>query len=733
MIRRSLLVRRSLRPGNPSHEPRTATNDEPRASNNEQRFAYAGRVTLKRRLTTVAITGLLIAGIATVVWQSRSRHEQATPAGRPNIVLITIDTLRADRIGPGLTPSIAALADIGVTFDNARTAVPLTLPSHVTIMTGALPPAHGVRENGVIFRPGPPTLGRVLRDAGYRTGAFVGAYVLDRRFGLADGFEVYDDRVPRDPGRGARLEAERRGEEVVDAALGWLRDVAEPFFVWIHLYDPHAPYNPPAEFLAKAAGQAYDGEVAYADAQVGRVIDGLRQRGMYERAVIAVTGDHGEGLGEHGEQTHGMLAYDSTLRVPLVIVAPAFGTHQRIGDPVSLADLPGSLLNIARVKPPDGMNGWFLLSRKPPDRDVYAETEYPRTAGWHPIAALADARWKFVLSAEAELYDVTADPGETRNLASTKPALVEGLSKRVRELSRPPAGAPAANIDREAAERLRALGYVSGSSSAGTIAGPNPARVIDEWTTFERALGQVNVGQAREAIPSLETLAARFPSSLVFESTYARALVDAGNPRAALTLYRATVERHPHDAMLFHDLAVAARAAGDGAEAMRAEQAALALDKDNPVGLNGLGLIHADAGRAADAAAAFERAASLDRLNPSYWTNLGNARRELGDLAAADAAYRRALEADSGYADALNGLGVVLVQRGTPAKAVPLLQRALERAPDFHEARLNLGIAYQESGDRVKAAQTYGELLAKAPPTASRERRAAAQLLKQLR
>jgi len=694
-------------------------------------------VTLPRAGAAILVVGLAI-GVVAGLWIRGARRPADVPSSsRPNLVLITIDTLRGDRIGRGLTPSIDGVAADGLTLANARATVPLTLPSHVSIMTGTLPPVHGVRENGVVFDAARPTLARTLQAAGYRTGAFVGAYVLDRRFGLADGFEVYDDRVPRDPEKGAHLEAERRGADVVDAALGWLRQTPEPFFAWIHLYDPHAPYNPPPGFLAKAGGQAYDGEVAYADFQVGRLLDALRERGAYDRTALAITGDHGEGLGEHGEQTHGMLAYDATLRVPLVIRAidaASPGARGRRDDPVSLADLAGSLLRIAGVMVPGGMSDAFLLAGQAQDRDVYAETEYPRTAGWHPVAALADARWKLVLSAEPELYDLRTDPGETRNLAPAKGALVEGMAARVRTLAHPPNGSRARDaVDAETAQRLRALGYVSGSSPpASPTDAPNPASMIHEWAAFEHALTLVNAGRPRDALPALEGLAARFPSSSVFQSTYARARLDAGDALAAMKLYRAAVAKHPRDAMLFHDLAVAARAAGDGAEAFRAEQAALALDKENPVALNALGLIHADAGRPADAAAAFDRAASIDRFNPSYWTNLGNARRELGDLAAAEAAYRRALQVNETYGDALNGLAVLLVQRGSPAEAVPLLARALEGAPDFHEARLNLGIAYQESGDTVKAAQTYRQLLATTGPRGVRERRAASELLRRL-
>jgi arylsulfatase A-like enzyme/Flp pilus assembly protein TadD len=673
---------------------------------------------------------VVVASVAGLLWLRRGSRPAAVDAPtRPNVVLITIDTLRADRVGRGLTPAIDGLAARGVSFENARTAAPLTLPSHVTMMTGMLPPAHGVRENGMVLRSGTPTLARILRTHGYHTAAFVGAYVLDHRFGIADGFDVYDDNIPRDPERSQLLESERRGAQVVDAALAWLKGAQTPFFVWIHLYDPHAPYDPPKVYLAKANGQPYDGEVAYADAQVGRIFEALRQRNVYEDAVIALAGDHGEGLGEHGEQTHGMLAYDSTLRVPLVLVAPATDARGRIGDVVSLVDVARSILELAHVKPQDGMGGSSLLSRD--ERDVYAETEYPRKAGWHPIAALIDPRWKLLLSSEPELYDVREDPGETRNVASSHTGLVERMTHRVHQLSRPQNG-EAPQVDTETAARLRSLGYVSGPPAPVGATAPNPARVIQEWTIFERALAQLNDGRARDALPAFESLARKFPGSIVFDGTYARALMGAGQASAALQRYRALVKQHSNDAMLFHDLAVAARTAGDRAEAMRAEQAALALDKDNSAALDGLGLLHADAGRPGEAAVAFARAAQIDPRNPSHWNNLGNARREIGDLAAAEMAYRRALDADPNYPDALNGLAVLLVQRGMPADAIPLLTRALERAPEFYEARLNLGIAYQQSGDDDKAVEMYRRILSTAPPIASRERRAARDLLTRL-
>ena len=696
-----------------------------------------------KRLALVGIAAALCA--AGLLWWMRGRAPQGHDIGddspHRNVVLITIDTLRADRLGRGFTPVLDRLAAEGVRFTHARTAVPLTLPSHTTIMTGTLPPVHGVRDNGIVFTPGPPTLARVFRDAGYRTGAFVGAYVLNHIFGLSDGFDVYDDRVHRDPALGAQLEAERRASDVVDAALQWMSvPSTQPFFLWVHLYDPHAPYDPPAEFKAKAGGNAYDGEVAYADAQVGRLLSSLREPGLAtggDGPIVLVAGDHGEGLGEHGEQTHGMLAYDSTLRVPLIIEGLAnVNKGAVVDDGVSLAGVAGALVREAGLHAPAGMSEvGLVIGGGDPRMEAYSETQYPRAAGWHALGALTAERWKLILSSEAELYDVASDAGETHNLAEEKPGVADGMVKRVRELGTSTGSRPSAPVSAEAVERLRALGYVSPSPSspANDDKAPNPARHIAAWTRFEGALSDVNGRQASTALPVLKDLAAEFPDARVFQATYARALKDTGKARAAVEIYRKAVARWPDDASLYHDLSAAARAAGDTNEAMRAEQAALALDGSNGAALNGLGLLQAQSGDASAAAASFEKATSADPSNASFWVNLGNARRELGDLDRAELAYRRALEVDAAYADAFNGLGVVSVQRKRPADAVPLFQQAVQRDPELYEAQLNLGIALQESGDRAKAMEVYQRLVATASPSAARERKVAAELLRSLR
>jgi arylsulfatase A-like enzyme/Flp pilus assembly protein TadD len=715
--------------------------------------------------------------ISTVAACRPRATDDTTRPIRPNILLITIDTLRADRVGAGITPAIDRLAASGVRFTAARTAAPLTLPSHTTIMTGLWPPAHGVRENGIDrLTDRHRTVARRLKNAGYQTAAFVGAFVLDRRFGLAQGFDTYDDQIPRDPAASDRLEAERPASAVIDRALAWLDRASppDPFFVWIHLYDPHAPYTPPAEFLERARRVAvtshqppatsaqppatetslrYDGEVMYADAQIARVVDWLDSHHLAGRTLVIIAGDHGEGLGEHEERTHGMLLYDSTLRVPLVVVEPSRRAARR-DDPVTLADVAPTILRTAGVKPPPEMKGRDLFDevRLKPDPtknvstkngstadDVYAETEYPRSAGWSPLQALTDGRWKMIRSgssaAASELYDLQTDAAEQRDVAAAQPGIARGMSSRIDAIRASAAPSAARIVSDEAAERLRALGYVARSSSAAPAPGaPNPRTTIAAWNEFEDALAALAAKQPR-AVSMLERLAATHPEAPVFQSTYARALRDAGQTRKALATYRLAARRWPTDATLFHDLAVAAREAALathdralGGEAERAERTALALAPESAAAHNGLGLLAVEAGRPREAADEFERATALDPNNASYWTNPGNARRSEGDRARAEQAYRQALTIDGNAVDALNGLGVLLVETNRAGEATRWFEQAIAASPDFVEARLNLGIALQQSGQPARASEVYRAVL-ESPGRHTREKEAAAKLL----
>ena len=669
----------------------------------------------------------------------------AVPPPRPNILLVTIDTFRADRTGVGLTPVIDRLGASGLRFTAAHSAVPLTLPSHTTILTGLLPPAHGVRENGIdTLDARHQTVATLLKSAGYSTAAFVGAFVLDHRFGLAQGFDTYDDRIPRDPDATDRLEAERPASAVVDRALAWLGGASSPkspapFFVWIHLYDPHAPYNPPKEFLPPGRAP-YDGEIAYADAQLGRVVEALSAQGAMDHTMVVIAGDHGEGLGDHGEATHGMLLYESTLRVPLVIADRSRSLRPgTIDAPVSLAEIAPTILGAAGVTRAADMRGRDLTRMPGSTFDVYGETEYPLVAGWSPLQALTDGRWKTIRAGTAtELYDLNNDPREAHDLSTSQAAVAAAMTTRAEAIHASAADSSTHTISPEAQERLRSLGYVASSPQSGTSSNaPNPSTRISTWNEFEGALSALT-SRRPDALATLRRLAQTNPDAPVIQTTYARALKDAGQAEPALAVYREAAKRWPTDAVILHDLAVAAREASGAAqgskaralrdEAIRADEAALTLEPNSAAALNGTGLLAIDDGHADRAVTAFERAAALDSNNASYWANLGNARRAAGDSAGAEKAYRQALDVDARTADAANGLGVLLVERGRPAEAVEWFERAIASAPDLIEARLNLGIALQGSGNHARAADEYSRVLA-ARGDHPREKDAARKLL----
>ncbi len=685
----------------------------------------------------------MLAALGVAGWLLFARPGRApttgAPAPRANLLLVSIDTLRADRTGGALTPALNALAARGARFVNARSPVPLTLPAHASLMTGLLPPRHGVRLNGAHrLAAGTPTLATVLRRAGYRTAAFVGAYVLDPRFGLAEGFEAYDAEIPRRDEVAGELEAERRGDLVVDRAIAWLsaQSAGAPFFLWVHLYDPHAPYAPPPGWTERAGGHPYDGEVAFADAQLGRLLQAAGAQGGDGRTVVVVAGDHGESLGDHGEPTHGLLIYDAAVAIPLVVAGPGVTPAVR-RDAASLVDVAPTVSRLLGVEPLPGASGRDLLSTgaAASEAEIYLETDYPATAGFAGLRGLVSGRWKYVGGAEhPELYDLASDPGETKDVSEVHSGTSAGMGARVRALEASAVPPATATPSAEAAERLRALGYIAAAPAAPVpgSAPASPRALVAVWPEFQAALADVAGGRYAAALPTLARLARDFPASPLFASSHARALDEAGRGREALAAYRRALERWPGNTVLLQGYATAARTAGLPDEAMKAEQAVLALDPTDAAAENGIGLLHADQGRPAQARDAFRRALALDPHVVSYWVNLGNACRETGEAAEADDAYRRALALDPGSVDAMNGVGALLVQAERAGEAIGWFERAVEAAPDFYEAWLNLGIARQEAGNRAGAIEAYGRVL-DAPPRYAKERSAASRLLASLR
>ncbi|HEX5719387.1 MAG TPA: sulfatase, partial [Thermoanaerobaculia bacterium] len=468
----------------------------------------------------------LAAGLALL--SGCSREEKTAPAAS-NLVLITLDTVRADHLGSyghaaAKTPWLDQLAAEGVRFAQASAPVPLTLPSHSSMLSGLLPPHHGLRNNGAgSFPDGKETLATLLSGQGWRTGAFVGAFVLDRRFGLSRGFQTYDDEIERAPGATVALEAERPGREVMDRALSWLgQDTSKPFFLWIHLYDAHAPYSP-----------SYDGEIAKVDEQVGRLLQELERRGLSGSTVVAVAADHGESLGEHGELTHGLLLYEPALRVPLLVKAPGLAARV-IETPVSLVDVGPTLAGLVGKALPGTLDGRDLSAalregREPAPADVYAETQYPAVFGWSPLSALRRRDLKYISSPKPELYDLERDPHESQNLQGAQEEV--GFAARLAEIESGAVEAQKLPADAETRARLASLGYAGGGTAPAPKKGDNqtertgrnPVEVVDLFQRFERAHNLLASGDAKTALSELEALVAADPENPVFRGKLAQA------------------------------------------------------------------------------------------------------------------------------------------------------------------------------------------------------------------
>jgi choline-sulfatase len=646
----------------------------------------------------------------------------------PNVLLITLDTFRADRIGP-LTPNLAKLARESVSFANAGSAVPLTLPAHATILSGELPLHHGLRNNGAgTFPADRATLATVLAQAGYRTGAFVSAFVLDHRFGLNRGFDTYDDEIARDPNQTSSYDAERRGAETVDKALTWLGHAdARPYFAWVHLYDAHAPYAPPSPLP-----QTYDGEIAYLDAQVGRLLAAIDRK----NTIVVVSGDHGESLGEHGELTHGLLLYEATLHVPLFVAAPD-AEARVVEEPVSAADLAPTVAALAGAPLPksDGrdLSSVIAKGRSPERTDIYAETQYPSIFGWSDLAAMRRGNLKYIASTKPEVYDLARDPHETKNVLDDERRTYRDLSAKLDTLRAGAAAAkPFSPLDEEAKAKLASLGYIAPAAlTARDGARPDPRDMAPLFRAFEEATWATNENRTGDAIARLRTIVAADPRNPVFRGSLARALRKKGDLGAAITLYQEAIAIAPDDPETWYNLAVALQEAGRSKEGAIAIREAVRRDPKRPEAHNALGIAYTDEGNLAAAQEEFEKTLAIDPRDARTYNNLGNVYRATGRLAEAATAYQQALALSPRYVDALNGLGVIEVQRDDPRAALVHFDRALQLAPDYYEAQLNRGIALQLAGDPAAAAQQFRRLLDVLPhrPEFEAQRKAAGQLL----
>ena len=593
----------------------------------------------------------------------------AAPNPAPNVVFITIDTLRADHLGcygykQIRTPNIDALAADGVRFARAYTPVPVTLPSHTVIFTGTYPLLSGMHDfSANKLSSTQPTLASVLKEQGYATGAVIAAAVLDSRFGLNHGFDFYYDHFDFNRLDESNLdEMERPGNLVADQALEWLgQNYQKKFFLWMHLYDPHYPYRPPAPFSEEYKDHPYDGEIAFADAQVGRLIGFLKAKGLYQNTIIVLSGDHGESLGEHGEKTHGFFIYNATLHVPVIIRLPGGASAKTVPELISLADLMPTVLQALKVDVPAQVQGRNLLPLLTPKneeeaRSLYAETFLPRLHfNWSELRAVETENYHFIDAPKPELYDLKKDPGETQNLYPQKKAVADEMRAKLatllREYSAGQELAEKTGLDPALMERLKSLGY-AGFSGGGTP------------TITDR-----NLPDPKDRIATYELI-----SDAIAESQHGQYAQSVEKLNAALKTEPTSVPMHYLQGLNYYRM-------GEFAKSVDEFQQVLKASPDYALAAFHLGLAYARTGQVDDAIATYKRTLELDSTNFTAAYDLGVMYLQKNMPQEAAASFLQSVTIADGYAPGHRALGQLLLSEGRVDDAIAELRKAAELVP----------------------------------------------------
>jgi choline-sulfatase len=707
---------------------------KPRSSQRPQSHDSSKKKKAISAAFTISAVAVVLLAAGWFLWRRPAGPAVASGACRGcNVLLVTIDTLRVDRVGAfggraGLTPTLDRLAAEGLRLTRAYSSAPLTLPSHASILTAVSPPVHGLRANG-LFRLGPnlPTLATVLKAAGYRTGAFVGAFVLDARFGLNRGFDVYDDRYGEKPTDDPAEGAERRAEDVVKPAAAWINQqftsanlqsnpqsaIRNPqWFAWVHLYDPHEPYRAPEPYASRH--EPYDAEVAYTDAMVGRLLADLKAAGQLDRTLVIVAADHGESLGEHGERTHGVFVYDATMRVPWIISSSGFevqgsgfgsgfgvrgsGFGASFDGLVRLIDLAPTVLDLIGVSPPVEFEGQSIVSSvvsgfsrtgASDERTAYIEAmDANLTRNWAPLTAVVTRDYKLIDLPDAELYSLREDPHETVNLfarnterARTLEALLRGMTTAFQ--SRGSSGEKT-TLSPDARQRLQALGYVASSADPGTrvyTAADDPKTLIGVSNDLDRAVKAFNSGSRTEAMTAVRTIVREHPSFSTAQGQLASMQRQSGDLPGAIATLEEMVRRGIADQRLMIVLADYLAASGALPKALGLLEAVIAAHPDEVEAHNSLGVVAMRMGQHDRARQAFRNVLELDPTSATAYANLGADALSSGDLQGGVGHLTRALELDPRQYTVLYNLAMALDSLGRRDEAKPYMERFINEAP----------------------------------------------------
>jgi arylsulfatase A-like enzyme/Flp pilus assembly protein TadD len=654
--------------------------------------------------------------------------------GEQNVLLITIDTLRGDALGiyggAARTPNLDRLAREGVRFTFAHAHAVVTLPSHATILTGRHPFEHGVRDNaGFRLADSADALAEAARRSGFATAAFVGAFPLDRQFGLAQGFDVYDDLAGREVAPDEFAFSERPAREVVEAARAWISTQQKPWLAWVHVFDPHSPYAPPAPFDREYAGNAYAGEVAYTDSALGPLLD-LARTGS-RRTTVIVTADHGEGLGDHGEPTHGVFAYESTLRVPLILAQIGGGSQAperdtAIDRAVRHIDIAPTIADLTGIVLPADLPGRTLL-------DALGNGDAPRATyfeamtamlkrGWAPLSGVIagpNGREKYIDLPIEELYDLAADPGERRNLVdASSNERVRALTARLDGFKPALPGAEAPEAA-EVRSRLQSLGYLSGSAprKAKYTEEDDPKRLIDVDRLMIDGIELHRTGRSGEAMDAYRRVIARRPDMGLAYRRLAFIQWETGATRDAIGTLRQALERNGPDVDIEVRLGTYLAESGSVREAIPMLERAAAARPGSSEGLNALGIAYARAGRNDDALRLFQKILAADPADAFALENSGIVHLQRGELDAARGAFARAAEHDPRSSRARAGLGVVAIKAGRRQEAIDHWRAAVELDPANYDALYNLATELAAAG-RMSEARPYLEQFVRTAPPA---------------
>jgi arylsulfatase A-like enzyme/Tfp pilus assembly protein PilF len=674
-----------------------------------------------------------------------------------HLVLVSIDTLRADRLGSYgsatvSTPNLDRLAREGARAADASVPTPLTRPSHVSLLTGLYPAQHGIRDNvSPSLRADIPTLAEMLRSSGFDTAAFVSSVVLSAQSGLNRGFDTYRAEFEAGPDDARFLDTiQRRGDETMAEAIAWLEGHRTGRrAAWIHLYDPHDPYEPPEPYASRYAGRPYDGEVAWSDELVGRLTAAIDRLGMRDETLLVVTSDHGEGLDEHAEPVHGYFVYETTLRVPLIFRGPGIPPGRTLESTVRTVDVMPTIFDLLQVAAPAGWRGSGrsvagVLRGDAPETDVatYAESLVPRVHfGWSELRALREGRWKYILAPRPELYDLQKDPNELANVASTETAraraLRAALEPYLEEERRQASAASAPAISPELRERLTALGYVSGAASGTGAESPiDPKDKIEEYKLISRSMRdgirhlrdgdfkgsaaewrplldrgidtfEVNyyLGRALAGLRQHRAASERFARAIELMPEYvpaylalAESYMRLNDSKSALTAVSAGRRVGPKDPRLPDLEGDIHRRLGDKPAAIRAYEAVIALAPSDALARVRLGELYRDTGDVGRSVRSLREAVEIEPANGAYWNSLGMVLGGNGRLAEAEAAFRNAVRhAPSDPFFAYN-LGLILQRLGRPEDAAASFRRALQLDPRFSDAKRRLSELRRANG-----------------------------------